>query len=149
MIRQSSSTGPCKYLHNYYKKNYVEFLQKRGEKNYRILYNFKNVALCLFPISSLGKVLYWLFQTDFFSFGRQKKWSLVASGRWSSYTVTILWEFAWVDSVLVVLGGWSYYGGGHLNRFDCTRFVIFKLFLKRSKGLTLTCETNIKETWII
>ena len=61
MIRQSSSAGPCKYVHNYYKKNYVEFLQKRGGKNYRILYNFKNVALCLFPISSLGKVLYWLF----------------------------------------------------------------------------------------
>ena len=48
-----------------------------------------------------------------------KKWSLVALDRWSSYTVTIVLEFAWVDLALVVLDKWSSYRGGHLNRFDC------------------------------
>ena len=55
----------------------------------------------------------------FFSFGRQKKWSLVALNRWLSYTVTIAREFAWVDSGSVVLDEWSSYRGGRLNRFDC------------------------------
>ena len=32
MIRQLSSAGPCKYLHNYYKKSYVKFLQKKEKK---------------------------------------------------------------------------------------------------------------------
>ena len=36
MIKQSSSAGPCKYLHNYYKKNYVKFLQKKGKKYIRV-----------------------------------------------------------------------------------------------------------------
>ena len=54
----------------------------------------------------------------FFSFGRQKKWSLVVLDRWSSYTVTIVWEFAWADSLLVVLDEWSSYRGGCLNRSD-------------------------------
>ena len=39
--------------------------------------------------------------------------------RWSSYTVAIVWEFAWADSVLVVLDEWSSNRGGHLNRLDC------------------------------
>ena len=39
----------------------------------------------------------------FFDFMRQKKWLLVALDRWLSYTVTIVWEFAWADSALVVL----------------------------------------------
>ena len=55
----------------------------------------------------------------FFSFGRHKKWSLVALDRWSSYTVTIVWEFARADPVLAVLDEWSSYRGGRLNRFDC------------------------------
>ena len=38
---------------------------------------------------------------------------------WLSYTVTIVWEFAWVDSALVVLGEWLSYRGGQLNRLDC------------------------------
>ena len=39
MIRQSSSVGLYKYLHNYYKKNYVKFLQKKGkEKKNRYIY---------------------------------------------------------------------------------------------------------------
>ena len=48
-----------------------------------------------------------------------KKWLLVALDRWSSYTVTIVWEFAWADSPLVVLDEWSSYRSGRLNRFDC------------------------------
>ena len=39
-----------------------------------------------------------------FSLEGQKKWLLVALDRWSSYTVTIVWELAWADSVLVILG---------------------------------------------
>ena len=55
----------------------------------------------------------------FFSFGGRKKWSLVVLDRWSSYTVTIVWELAWADSPLVVLEEWSSYGGGRISRFDC------------------------------
>ena len=46
--------------------------------------------------------------------------SLVALDRWSSYTVTIVWKFAWANSALVVLDKWSSYRGGCLNRFDCS-----------------------------
>ena len=56
---------------------------------------------------------------DSFSFGRQKKRSLVALDRWSSYAITTVWESAWVDSALVVLDEWSSYRGGRSNRFDC------------------------------
>ena len=59
------------------------------------------------------------FRQVVFSFGSQKKWSLVTLGRWSSYTVTIVWEFAWADSASVVFDKWSSYRGGRLNRFDC------------------------------
>ena len=41
----------------------------------------------------------------------------------SSYTVMIVWEFAWADSALVVLDEWSPYRGDHLNRFDLTKNV--------------------------
>ena len=73
-----------------------------------------------------------MFKTGFFSFARQKKWLLVVLDRWLSYTVTIVWIFAWTDSALVVLEEWSSYRGtdsalvlleewssyreGHLNR---------------------------------
>ena len=43
---------------------------------------------------------------------------------WSSYTVTIVWEFAWLDSVLFFLDEWFSYGGRCLNRFDCTCYFI-------------------------
>ena len=43
------------------------------------------------------------FRQAFFSFGRQKKCWLFALDRRSSCTVTIVWEFAWVESGLVVL----------------------------------------------
>ena len=48
-----------------------------------------------------------------------KKWYLVALDRWLSYTVMIIWEFAWADSVLVILDKWLSDRGGPLNRFDC------------------------------
>ena len=80
---------------------------------------FMHCSLCLFHISLLDKVYWWLFQAGFFSFGRQKKWLLVLLGRWSPYTVTIAWEFAWADSALVVLHKWSSYRGSRLNSFHC------------------------------
>ena len=55
----------------------------------------------------------------FFNLGDKKRWSLVALDKWSSYTVTVVWELAWADSALVVLDEWSSYGGGRLSRFDC------------------------------
>ena len=58
----------------------------------------------------------------FFLFGRQKKWSLVALDRWSSYTVMIAWAFACADSALVVLEEWWFDRDGRLNRFDCFNF---------------------------
>ena len=39
--------------------------------------------------------------------------------RWSSYTVTTVWEIAWVDLVLVTIEKWFSYSGDRLNRFDC------------------------------
>ena len=51
--------------------------------------------------------------------GDKKNWSLVALDRRSSYTVMIVWEFAWADSALVVLDEWLSYRDGLLNRFDC------------------------------
>ena len=44
-----------------------------------------------------------------FSFGVQKKWSLVTLDRWLSYVVMIVWEVAWVDSALVGLDKWLSY----------------------------------------
>ena len=67
----------------------------------------------------LDKVYQWLFQTGFFHLGDKKKWLLVALDRRLCYTVTIVREFAWVDSALAVLYKWSSYRGGCLNRFDC------------------------------
>ena len=58
------------------------------------------------------------FRQVFFSFGRQKKWSLVAFDRLLSSTVTLVWEFALADSALIVLDEWSSYIGGRLTRFD-------------------------------
>ena len=55
----------------------------------------------------------------FLHLGVKKKKALVVLDRWSSYTVTIAWEFAWADSALIVLGEWSSYRGGRFNRLDC------------------------------
>ena len=51
-----------------------------------------------------------------FSFGRQKRWPLVALDSWLSYTVTIVWEFA-----LVALDKCLSYRSSCLNRFDCNK----------------------------
>ena len=40
--------------------------------------------------------------------------------QFSSYTITILRDFAWADSAMVILDEWSSYRGGRLNRFHCT-----------------------------
>ena len=77
-------------------------------------------ALCLFPICLLGKVFSGCFKEFFFHLGDKKKWSLVKLDRWSSYTVTIVWQLALADSALVVLDKWSSYRGGRLNRFECS-----------------------------
>ena len=89
------------------------------EKRKKLLYNFiqfyvilKMLPVC-FRFLCLVKFCSGCFRQVFFSFRRQKKWLLVALGRWSS------WTFAWADSALVVLDEWSSYRGGRLNRFDC------------------------------
>ena len=64
-------------------------------------------SLCLFRISLLDSFLVVVLE-GYFSSGRQKKRSLVALDRWLYYTVTIVREFAWVDSELVVLQRWSF-----------------------------------------
>ena len=43
---------------------------------------------------------------------------MVVLDRWSSYTVTIVWELTWADSALVILDEWLSYRGGHISRFD-------------------------------
>ena len=53
----------------------------------------------------------------FFIWGR--KWLLVELDRWSSYTITIMWELAWTDSALVFLDKWLSYRGGYITRLDC------------------------------
>ena len=54
--------------------------------------------------------------------------------RWSSYTVMIVWEFAGVDSAMVVLDKWS--SCGCLSRFDWTQQSINNSFI--------LCECNTK-----
>ena len=74
-----------------------------------------------FPFFRWIKFCSGCFKQVFFLLG-DKKWLLVALDRWSSYTVMIVWELAWADSALVVLGEWSTYRGGHMSRFDCISF---------------------------
>ena len=59
----------------------------------------------------------------FFHLGGKKKWSLTVFDWWLSYIVTIVWEFAWADSALVVLDECLFHRGGRLNRFDCIMFI--------------------------
>ena len=66
-----------------------------------------------------GKFFSGCFRQAFFRVGDKKKWSLVGLDRWSSYTITIVKEFVWADSALVILDEWSSYRGGRLNRFGC------------------------------
>ena len=75
---------------------------------------------------------------SFFSFGVQKKWSLVALNRWSSYTVTIAWESAWADSALIVLDEWLSYKGGCISRFDCISFTLKVQMVQAKTNLYLS-----------
>ena len=75
-----------------------------------------------FPLLCRVKFCGLLFSTDFFHLRDKKKLLMVALDRWSSYTVTIVWEFARAQSALVVLDKWSSYRGGRLNRFDCRNY---------------------------
>ena len=68
-------------------------------------------------ISLLDKVFSGCFKQAFFIW-ETKKSLLVALDRWSSYTETIVWGFAWADSALGVLGKWSSYRCGCLSSFD-------------------------------
>ena len=54
----------------------------------------------------------------FFHLGDKKSGRWLRLDRLSSYTVTIVWELAWADSALVVLGEWLSYRGGRISRFD-------------------------------
>ena len=82
------------------------------------------IFLCIIPYVCFAffcwiKFISGYFRWAFFHLGEKNKWSLLALDRWSSYAVTIVWEFAWADSALIILDEWSFYRGGHLNRFDC------------------------------
>ena len=79
----------------------------------------------------------------FFFIWETKKWSLVASDRQPSYTVTVAWEFALVNSVLVVLDEWSSYRGGCLNRFDCTRFSQLNYTKPTHKLSSCKCRVSV------
>ena len=73
-----------------------------------------------FPFLRWIKLCSACFRQVFFHLEDKRKWSLVRLDRWLCYRVTIVWELAWVDSVLVALDKWSSYRGGHISRFDCT-----------------------------
>ena len=42
--------------------------------------------------------------------------------QWSSYKVTILWEFTWAGPSKAVLDEWLSNRSGRLKRFDCVLF---------------------------
>ena len=100
-------------LHNFicYKlpsfcKHYTNFTLKISNRiniNRQRRLFFVHCSLCLLRISLLDKDQ-WLFQIGFFHLGdwETKKMPLVALNRWWSYTVTIVQEFAWADSGLVI-----------------------------------------------
>ena len=80
------------------------------KKRNKLLHNLTQFSKILkmlpsvcFPFLCWVKFCGWLFWTDFFSFGRQKKWLLVALGRWPSYTVTIVWVFPISDLSYIVV----------------------------------------------
>ena len=100
----------------------IKFLimHQRQRDNQRDFFFFALLPYICFPFLGWVKFYCACFRQIFCSFGRQKEWSVVALDRWLSYTVTIVWDFAWADSALVVLGKCSSYRGDCLNRFDCT-----------------------------
>ena len=56
-----------------------------------------------------------------------KKWLLVALDRCLSDTVTIVREFAWADSRLIVLEKWSSCKDGRMNMLDCNALTSFRI----------------------
>ena len=98
--------------------------QQQSKYNQRNVYFLGIVALCLLPISSLGKVVQRLFQTGFFYKKKKKKWSLVTLDRWLSYVVRIIREFAWADTALVILDGWLSDRSSCLSKFNCIGFYL-------------------------
>ena len=77
------------------------------------------IFYALLPYFFAGSRFVVIVVDNFVLFGTQKKWSLVVLDMWSPYAVRIVWEFAWVNSALVVLYKFWSYRGGPLNRFDC------------------------------
>ena len=70
-------------------------------------YNRVNIILFLlpyvcFPFLCWVKFCSGCYRQVFFHLGDKKKLSLVALDRWLSYTLAIVWGFAWVDSAIVV-----------------------------------------------
>ena len=69
--------------------------------------------LCIVPYVCFA-FLCWIeffsgcFRGLFFVWETKKKWSLVALDWWLSYSVTIVREFAWADTELVVLQWWLF-----------------------------------------
>ena len=99
---------------------------KKKVTNYCITIEFciilKIFPYICFPFRRIVKFCSDCFRQFFFFFffiWVSKKMVAGHVGRWSSYTVTIVWEFASVDSALDILDEWSSYRGARLNRFDC------------------------------
>ena len=67
---------------------------------------------------------------------RAKKLQLVALDKWTSYTVTIAWN--WLERTQ----HWSSYTGCCINRFDCT------LFMRQVKTLTLVIIQHWKIVYL-
>ena len=132
-------------FHRYY-TNFVFIKQQQSKHNHR---EETVIFYTLLPYVS-SRFLHWVkccsgcFRQVFFSFGRQNGWLLVALDRWSSYTVTIVWDFPWADPVLVVLDKWSSYSGGCLNRFDCISICRFGSFKNPFATITSLSELYFK-----
>ena len=62
------------------------------------------------------------------------------------WLVTIVWEFALVDSALVVLDEWSSYRGGRWNRFDWATYSVWKAYLLPLKFCWFRSFNSIRAT---
>ena len=66
--------------------------------------------------------------------------------RWLSYTVSIVLEFAWAVSGLVVLDKWLSYRSGRLNRFDFTQ-ISKDVFNQAWSDSTIFSTTSLIIVW--
>ena len=66
--------------------------------------------------------------------------------RWLSYTLSVVLEFAWAVSGLVVLGKWLSYRGGRLNRFHCTQ-ISKDVFNQEWSDSTIFPTTSLLIVW--